>query len=182
MSRRTLAGAAILAAAIAWVGLDQARCERRGLWSLAAWLSGREHDAAAAWVLGALTTLRPDCALAHRDLGAALYRADRFEPALEAARRAAALDPGDSEAPRLIGNALMHLGRHGEAVDWFARAAGATELEGRPSTALRNLEGFARYKAGDLPGALAIFESLAEREPDFVLGWVNRALTLERLG
>src|ERR1700685_3447189 len=51
------------------------------------------------------------CLFARAHLGA-----DRFTEAVEAANRAAAIEPTEEWPHRLASNALMHLGSHGEAL------------------------------------------------------------------
>src|SRR6202044_645301 len=51
------------------------------------------------------------CLFARAHLGA-----DRFTEAVEAANRAAAIEPAEEWPHRLGSNALMHLGHHGEAL------------------------------------------------------------------
>ena len=51
------------------------------------------------------------CLFARAHLGA-----DRFTEAVEAANRAAAIEPTEEWPHRLASNALMHLGNHGEAL------------------------------------------------------------------
>ena len=57
------------------------------------------------------------CLFARAHLGA-----DRFAEAVEAANRAAAIEPAEEWPHRLASNALMHLGHHGEALRAAAEA------------------------------------------------------------
>ncbi|MHB8078140.1 MAG: VWA domain-containing protein [Candidatus Krumholzibacteriia bacterium] len=66
--------------------------------------------------------LRPPGA-AEADRGRALYREGRYEEALRAFTAARALNPDDPRLALDVGEALARLGRAGEAVDEFRRAA-----------------------------------------------------------
>ena len=79
---------------------------------------GRYDEAST--LLARLVSTEPDsgrawCLFARAHLGA-----DRYAEAVEAANRAAAIEPGEEWPHRLASNALMHLGNHAEAL----RAAG----------------------------------------------------------
>lgn len=78
--------------------LDLGRYEEAS--SLLARLVSAEPGSSRAW-----------CLFARAHLGA-----DRFADAVEAANRAAAIDPAEEWPHRLASNALMHLGNHGEAL------------------------------------------------------------------
>lgn len=183
---RRLAWAGVILAVFTAIVLQWFECRRRGAWLFAMRRSVLGRHAVAERTMGALASLRPECALAHEGLAEIAYRAERFDRSLAAAERLAALEPDGEAGPRIAGNALMHLGRYAEAAPHFARAARASAAPLHPDPAaarmMRNLEGFARYKAGDLEESLAIFEALCAEDPAFVWGWMNRALALERLG
>ena len=70
----------------------------------------------ASTLLARLVSTEPDsgrawCLFARAHLGA-----DRYAEAVEAANRAAAIEPGEEWPHRLASNALMHLGNHAEAL------------------------------------------------------------------
>ncbi len=74
-------------------------------------------------VLRALTELSPDSPRAWYELGYALVRQGRYEPAVEALGRSLALRPEDAAAHYERGYACFRLGRIGEALESYRRAA-----------------------------------------------------------
>jgi tetratricopeptide (TPR) repeat protein len=80
-----------------------------------------------------------------------------FSEALEWGRQAKALDPYESQANGVIGDALVELGRYGEAVGAFQEM-----VDLRPDLSSYARVSYARELHGDVPGAIAAMrEALA---------------------
>jgi tetratricopeptide (TPR) repeat protein len=92
-----------------------------------------------------------------RLLGAVLLSQHRFDEALDAARRARNLRPGDAWNYGVIGDALIELGEYDEAFD-----ALDTMMSMRPSAAAYARVAYARELQGDLHGALQAMQMAAE--------------------
>jgi len=171
---------------------------------------GREAEARE-WVAraGAVAgrTAAPEVARASLE-----YRAGRFEPALEAAERALALEPGSLGAGVIQVRALARLGRHAAAVRAgesllasqpgesaaegalgaarlaAGEAAAALPLLARASARLLDDAGLAwdlgraALAAGDLALALEGFERATRAEPRLVHAWLAVADVRDRLG
>ncbi|HJK98210.1 MAG TPA: tetratricopeptide repeat protein [Polyangiaceae bacterium LLY-WYZ-14_1] len=75
------------------------------------------------------------------------------------------------EAANLLGGVLLERGDSEEAVRWF-EASAADPLNTAPHTALGNL-GWARFQAGDAPGAVDALEAAVSRQPRFCLGYLR---------
>ena len=85
------------------------------------------------------------------------FAAGDYETALSAARRAAAAEPGRTDARLVAARALGRLGRHADAAEELRRAAQAD-----PHHALVQRElGYAAARRGDLDGALAAWAVFA---------------------
>ncbi len=82
----------------------------------------------------------------------ALARHD-FQRALDLGNRALALEPDDADIHGVIGDALIELGRYGEAVDSFQRM-----LDIRPDLGAFVRTSYARELHGDLPAAIAAMQ------------------------
>ncbi len=74
--------------------------------------------------------------LSHNDRGVALKRAGRFEEAIDAYRRAIALDPNHAAAHNNLGNALSNVGQMESAIEAYRRAI---ELKPEYAEAYNNL-------------------------------------------
>src|SRR5580700_3076153 len=126
---------------------------------------GRYDEAST--LLARLVSTEPDsgrawCLFARAHLGA-----DRYAEAVEAANRAAAIEPGEEWPHRLASNALMHLGTHAEALRAAAEsrrlAAGQPALAATAASEARRLapnepdvhflSGKVALARGDLAGA-----------------------------
>jgi len=108
----------------------------------------RDWEGAIDWYEQALQ-LKPDYDKCHLNLGVALARVGRFEPAEEHVRRAAELNPGYYRAPYNLGLVMEQRGRVDEADAAYARAV---ELEPRYLLA-RTALAESRLRAGDRAGA-----------------------------
>jgi len=89
----------------------------------------------------------------------ALYTAQRFEAAIECARRVLALNPGYAEGHRCLGACLMALGQTGPALDAHKQALALT---GPSAWNLAALAG-ARARIGDTDEAERILDDLEQR-------------------
>ena len=105
---------------------------------------------------------RPNAAVGHAELAAALQNLGRDEEAERAARRAIELDPALLIAHNTLGNALRGLRRPLEAAASFRRALA---LDSSPVAVHLNLAAALR-EAGDAEGALHALAGAAELRPD----------------
>lgn len=110
--------------------------------------------------------------LIHRAAGAIEYAARRYASSIKPARAALAMNPRLSRAHAAIGDALLMLGRYGEAL---------AEYKVEPSTDF-SLTGIAiaERKRGNVGAARAAFEQLVATEGDRVL--YQQAQVLAQLG
>ena len=128
-----------------------------------------------AWRGGDATAAAPPLDL----LGAALRRhnAGRFDAAVAALRRAAALEPDDARAFRMLGAGLGGLGQFAEAARCIARGARLGRLD--PQTC-SNLGG-AYAGLGQFENAAAAFRAALSIDPAFYPAWLNFAHLRRRL-
>lgn len=140
-----------------WVGARELRHQRALSAGLAAISKGEVEPALRA--LEAARTLRPS-ARVENTLGRIRMEAGNPRVALESFRRAEALEPSFTHAlNRAL--ALRALGKRPEARDALEVA-----FYRQPSQQTAFMLGMARESAGDLPGAIAVYEEGA-RMPDF---------------
>jgi tetratricopeptide (TPR) repeat protein len=136
---------------------------------------------------------QPEEALAHYrraiDLGATEALADagdllrhmgQPEQGLAMLREAAAKQPRNADAQRLLGNALAESGSFGPARAAFEAALLVQPADPRTLTGLGNV----LLQQGDAVGALARQDRALALRPDYAFAWANRAsalITLKRL-
>lgn len=126
--------------------------------------------------------LAPEQASARRHLAYALYSRHAFEEAAHEAARAVAIDPADSHAWGVLGDAHLEVGRYAEAEGAYERMleTGDDLYAHARSAALSSLR-------GDVPGAIAALErglvrGRAEGRPAETLAWVEWQLGQEHWG
>ena len=103
---------------------------------------------------------------------AAYLQAGRLEEALESAREAVRLAPGDAEAHNTLGQVLQALGEFDKAIEAYQRAAalpGAAAEHARVNHAVLLME------KGLIPEAISAFDSVLADYPRSVPAWTNRA-------
>jgi tetratricopeptide (TPR) repeat protein len=153
---------------------------------------GRYDEAST--LLARLVSAEPDSSRAWCLFARAHLGADRFTEAVEAANRAAVIEPAEEWPHRLASNALMHLGNHGEALRAAAESrrlapgywqthvcvAQAALAAGQPSTAA-GAATEARKLAPNEPDVhfLSGKVALARGELDEARGHQERALALD---
>ena len=168
---------------------------RRAGWERAAALSGL----LAATLLGVLGTLtwrqaalyqdgitffnhiiaqNPRARDAHLNFGNALLRWNRTEEALAAYRVTAELRAEDFKPPYGAGIALYHLGRPDDAESEYRHAL---RICPRYAAALARI-GTLRLDQQRFAEALALSQSAVEFDPGNALAWINRGISLSRLG
>jgi tetratricopeptide (TPR) repeat protein len=144
----------------------------------------RQDFAAAVEPLQKVVAEQPDFAYAHFQLGYTFTALKRWDEAKSAYERAAALDPKMAEAHLNLG--LLLLDRDpAAAVKPLERAVELLPAQSRPRFRL----GYARERAGDLPGAAQAYEGAEKLDPrdyetEFAYGrtllLLNRAPEAER--
>lgn len=102
-----------------------------------------------------------------------------YAEALRCADRALQLDPALGPALLVRGNALLALGRLGEAAACLERAVAQAPAEAPQE---RNSLGAVYSEAGQASRALPLLEEVVAAHPDFVPGRINLATTLYRTG
>jgi len=70
---------------------------------------------------------------------------DHYEKALASARRALEINPGDEEAMRLAGDALLYLGNHNEALKMLSAVSGVICFEPGVGVSIRRGETIAAH-------------------------------------
>ena len=105
---------------LAALKLDGSHCDAKE-WLGALCLQSGKIDEAIRW-LGEAAAQRPENAVFHDNLAAALMRAQRPEEAAAAYRRSLAAAPHAIETRINLANVLQLLGRPGEAMDYFEQA------------------------------------------------------------
>ena len=136
---------------------------------------GRDEEAIAYY--RAALVIDRDYAPAHAGMGAALFRLERYEEALESLGRAALLEPDPALAgsvQRLMGRAAQELGRSEAAAGHYARAL---QLDPRDTEAL---DRFALLRFGQQRYAEALegYRTLLEIEPGRAQTHANLGVTL----
>ena len=102
--------------------------------------------------------------------GVAAHQSNRLEDALAAYREAVELAPGDAEANSLVGLALTHLGRLGEAGPPLEKAVqGEPDQPGFRLNLLEYLE-----RSGDFDRAEQEIEKILQLAPDMARAWEKR--------
>jgi tetratricopeptide (TPR) repeat protein len=124
------------------------------------------------------TTLLPDDAGAHNNLGNALARLGRPGEAVVSYRRALALKADFAEAHNNLGNALLDLGRIDDAVASYRRAL---QIKPDYAAAHDNL-GNGLTRLGRFDDAIASFRCAVALSPDFAGAHNNLAGALLELG
>jgi tetratricopeptide (TPR) repeat protein len=153
---------ALIASALAYQSVDREREYRELIAHGEAALQNNETFGAIEAYSGAIA-LRPDSMLAHLRRGETYRRRGDFDAAARDLRRAADLDP---TATRPLDELAEVFYRR----EWFGRAAETYENRLRideQSVDIYYKLALARYKSGDLPGAIeAVTHVLAQRESD----------------
>jgi len=142
------------------VGLRPRDAGARTWLAMAYRADGRHVEAAGQFE--AILAKAPEDALAHTNLARVLLEAERDTPrALEAAKRAVALDPGSVPALDTLGWALLRSGQAEAAIPHLRRAL---EMDAGPDAMLHLAEALAA--TGDAPVAEEAFRAVVERWPD----------------
>jgi len=123
--------------------------------------------------------LAPRDLVATRGLGSLALSRHRFAEALQLGRRAVALSPSTAESYGVVGDALVELGRYGDAFRTFDRMARL-----KPNLSAYARISYARELRGDVAGAvsamrLALDSAIGEAEPT---AWVHVQLAKLELG
>jgi tetratricopeptide (TPR) repeat protein len=116
--------------------------------------------------LPALELLWPESGLAWYQAAYGLSRIRDFEGAIVANRRAIAIDPNRKEAHYNLGHALVHAGRHAEAIEVFR---GIISREPRYAPAHTQFA-LVLLTSGNLDEALVEARRAVELDPDDILG------------
>ncbi len=103
----------------------------------------------------------PQSAIAHHDLGLALYLAGQDEPAIASLRRALELDPKMSSAHNNLGITLVRVGQVDEALRHFEAAVACDPQNANAHNSL----GLVLRDRGELERAAASFQRAAELDP-----------------
>ena len=140
---------------------------------------GRDEDAIAYYRAALIADA--EFAPAHAGMGAALFRLQRYEEALESLARAASLQPDPALAgtlQRLMGRAAQELGRSEAAAGHFARAL---QIDPRDTEALDHLA-MLRFGQQRYAAALERYRTLLEIDPGKAQTHANIGVTLYYLG
>jgi Tfp pilus assembly protein PilF len=126
--------------------------------------------------------LAPNHAGAVRHIAYVHSARHEFVDAEREARRAVALDPADGDAWGVLGDALLELGRYGEA----GEAYGAMAARGAGLPTLARLSGL-KSLMGDPEGAIADLEraleaGMASGQPTESMAWARCQLAQDRFG
>ena len=117
-------------------------------------------------------------ATAHRSLGNALQRLERFGEAVDSYRRSLEVDPGYARAYSDLGGALVELGDLDEGVDCLRRA-----IERNPGGAYAHSNlGMALHRMGDLQAAREAYDASLALEPGNTHALAFKSITLHELG
>ena len=122
--------------------------------------------------------LNPQAQYAHLNLGAALYKQERHEEALDAYRVAVAQRPNYAKVHVALGSVLNKLGRFEEAETHLHRAIA---LNPQAENAHHHL-GAALYEQGRYEEALEAIRVAVAQAPDFSEAHVNLGAILKALG
>lgn len=117
-------------------------------------------------------------AVAHNQLGLALFRRGRAADALPHYQEAVRISPGFAEAHNNLGGALAALDRIGEALEQYGKAL---DIEPAYPEALLNL-GVALVRQGRLDEAVERFEEAVRLRPDYGKAHANLAVAYYTLG
>ena len=140
---------------------------------------GRDEEAIAYY--RAALVIDRDYAPAHAGMGAALFRLERYEEALESLGRAAFLQPDPALAgtvQRLMGRAAQELGRFEAAAGHYARAL---QIDPQDSATLDRFA-MLRYGQQRYAEALDLYRTLLEIDPGSAQTHANLGVTLYYLG
>ena len=121
----------------------------------------------------------PDSALGYRALAAALCFTPMKDEALEAAERAVALAPGDSDCIKTLGTALMEAGRPAAALTQFERAMDLNPLAPAPYFVSAAMALFALGRIEDSAERAA---EAVRRKRGYTLAYLAAAVSLACLG
>jgi tetratricopeptide (TPR) repeat protein len=128
--------------------------------------------------VGRATTLEPDVALYHANLGEMCRLAGRAEEAVRHGRRAVALKPDYPEALSNLGIAFYERQQYDEALSCHDRAIASrpdyAEAHSNRGNVLRALK--------QLGAAESAYRRALELKPDFAAGWNNLGTALRDLG
>jgi tetratricopeptide (TPR) repeat protein len=138
------------------------------------WMQGKD----ARPVFHKVTTLHPNDAEAHSNLGHVLLEFDQLDQAVQSCRRALELNPQLAEAHCNLGNALRRLGQVGEAITSYRAAL---QLQPHLASAHNNL-GTALQATGHLDEAVASYRSALTAKPDFAEAHSNLGNALRAQG
>ena len=125
-----------------------------------------------------IIALNPQAQYAHLNLGAALYKQERYEEALDAYRVAVAQRPNYAKVHVALGSALNKLGWFEKAETHLRRAIG---LNPQAENAHHHL-GAALYEQGRYEEALEAIRVAVAQAPDFSEAHVNLGAILKALG
>jgi len=120
--------------------------------------------------------LRPDDPLLLQGLGSLALTRHEFRRALALGRRAARLAPFTANVYGIVGDALVELGRYGQAFRAFQRM-----VDLKPGLASYARASYARELQGDLPGAIAAMRLAAASAAGDREGYAWAAVQLGKL-
>lgn len=136
------------------------------------------EPAAAAALFARVTTVEPDNAAGHVNLGNSLRDLGRRDAAIRSYERAIALDPGLAQAHFNLGNVLSDLGRSAEALSRFEAAIAL-----RPDYAAAHAQrGDALVALGRAEEALGCYRRALDLAPDMARTHNNMGMALRLLG
>lgn len=111
--------------------------------------------------------LRPDYAVAHRNLARALVRLGHYPAAIEHYEQALRLKAGEAPVEAELANALLHEGRLDEAV---AHCRAAFRLSATFAPAANNL-GYALLLSGQADAAISAYREAVRLDPRYAAAW-----------
>jgi serine/threonine-protein kinase len=137
-----------------------------------------ERPAEAVRFLTAAVTARPASAMAHSNLGIALYKQGKLDEAVVCCRRAIALDPGRAHSHNSLGVVLAKQGKQAEAIAAYREAL---RLDPQFAHAHGNLAN-ALSREGKLDEAIALMRKALRLDPTIAMGHHNLGLLLRKRG
>lgn len=118
----------------------------------------------------------PDCWVAEKELGVALFEQGRYAPAIDRLKRAIELNPGIAQSYNDLGLAYRKTGDLKHAAESFNRAVQLQPLGARPYNNL----GVIALDSGDTEEAIRLFRKAVSLEPRFDAAHYNLGLAYEK--